>query len=113
MDHPQTLFVEAMKDPGFYPNRPDEVTYRETHISHVFIAGELVYKVKKPVRYSFLDYSTLDKRQHFLREEMRLNKRLASSVYLAVVPITLSINVIVLSCEVRCMRFARGETIIM
>ena len=84
---PQKSLVEAMKEPGFYPNQPAEVTHKETHISHIFIAGELVYKVKKAVRFSFLDYSTLDKRQHFLHEEMRLNKRLASSVYLAVVPI--------------------------
>jgi uncharacterized protein len=48
----------------------------------------LVYKVKKAVRYSFLDYSTLSKRRRFLQEELRLNRRLAPSIYLAVMPIT-------------------------
>jgi aminoglycoside phosphotransferase family enzyme/predicted kinase len=77
-----------MIEPGFYPKSPPSVIRKETHVSDVFLAGDLVYKLKKPVRYSFLDYSTLDKRRHFLEEELRLNRRLAPSVYLAVVPIT-------------------------
>ena len=85
----QEAMVAAMMEPAFYPRPPAEVTHKETHISHLFMAGELVYKVKKAVRYSFLDYSTLAKRRHFLSEELRLNRRLAPSVYLAVVPITL------------------------
>ncbi|HEX2226890.1 MAG TPA: AAA family ATPase, partial [Candidatus Binatia bacterium] len=80
--------VAAMMDPAFYPKSPASVTHKETHVSDVFLAGDLVYKLKKPVRYSFLDYSTLDKRRHFLAEELRLNRRLAPSVYLAVMPIT-------------------------
>ena len=80
--------VQAMLDPEFYPKPPGEVTHKETHISHLFFAGELVYKVKKPVRYSFLDYSTLEKRRYFLQEELRLNRRLAPSVYIGVLPIT-------------------------
>lgn len=84
----QQGLVSAMMQPGFYPKPPSEVTHKETHISHVFLAGELVYKVKKAVRYSFLDYSTLSKRRHFLQEELRLNRRLAPSVYLGVLPIT-------------------------
>lgn len=84
----QDSLVSAMMDPRFYPKPPPEVTHRETHISHLFFAGDLVYKVKKAVRYSFLDYSTLGKRRHFLIEELRLNRRLAPSVYLAMLPIT-------------------------
>jgi aminoglycoside phosphotransferase family enzyme/predicted kinase len=77
-----------MAEPGFYPKAPSKVTHKETHISHVFLTDDLVYKVKKPVRFSFLDYSTPAKRRHFLNEELRLNRRLAPSVYLAVQPIT-------------------------
>jgi aminoglycoside phosphotransferase family enzyme len=59
----QESLLAAMLQPEFYPKPPAEVTHKETHISHLFFAGELVYKVKKPVRYSFLDYSTLEKRR--------------------------------------------------
>jgi len=85
----QEALVAAMMDPAFYPKPLLEVSHIETHISHIFFAGELVYKVKKAVRYSFLDYSTLARRRHFLSEELRLNRRLAPSVYLAAVPITI------------------------
>jgi len=80
--------MTAMLEPEFYPKPPSEVIHKETHISDVFLAGDVVYKVKKPVRFSFLDYSTLAKRRHFLHEELRLNRRLAPSVYLAIVSIT-------------------------
>jgi hypothetical protein len=83
----QGSLIAAMMRPAFYPKPPDEVTHKETHISHLFFAGDLVYKVKKAVRFSFLDYSTLAKRRHYLQEELRLNRRLAPSVYLGVMPI--------------------------
>ncbi|MGH7765964.1 MAG: AAA family ATPase [Candidatus Binatia bacterium] len=76
-----------MTEPGFYPHGPAKVELRQTHISYVFLAGEYVYKVKKPVRFAFLDYSTLEKRRHFCGEELRLNRRLAPKIYLDVVPI--------------------------
>jgi aminoglycoside phosphotransferase family enzyme/predicted kinase len=76
-----------MTQVGFYPHHPVQVELRQTHISYVFLAGEYVYKVKKPVRFAFLDYSTLDKRHHFCREEVRLNRRLSPTVYLGVVPV--------------------------
>jgi uncharacterized protein len=79
--------VQAMLNADFYPKPAGEVAHLETHISHLFFAGELVYKVKKPVRYSFLDFSTLEKRRYFLQEELRLNRRLAPSVYIDVLPI--------------------------
>ena len=82
--------IEAMRNPGFYPGCPTWVELRQTHISYVFLAGEYVYKVKKPVRFTFLDYSTLAKRRHFCLEEVRLNRRLAPAVYLAVLPIITS-----------------------
>ena len=89
----QAELVSAMLEPGFYPKRPSKVAHKETHISHVFLTDDLVYKVKKAVRFSFLDYSTLAKRRHFLNEELQLNRRLAPSVYLAVMPITTDGNV--------------------
>ena len=81
-----------MLDPAFYPRRPSEVAHLETHISHLFFAGDLVYKIKKDVRFSFLDYSTLRKRRFFLHEELRLNRRLAPSVYLGVLPVSYGPN---------------------
>ena len=80
--------LSAMLDPAFYPHGPSEVTRRQTHISDLFFAGELVYKIKKNVRYSFVDYSTLARRKFFLEEELRLNRRLAPSVYLGILPIS-------------------------
>jgi aminoglycoside phosphotransferase family enzyme/predicted kinase len=56
----------------------------ETHISWVLLAGELAYKIKKPLRLPFVDYSTLELRQHFCGEEVRLNQRLAAALYLGV-----------------------------
>ncbi len=83
----QDSLVAAMMQPEFYPKPPEQVTHKETHISHLFFAGELVYKVKKAIRFSFLDYASLAKRRHYLQEELRLNRRLAPSVYLGVMPI--------------------------
>ncbi|HUH65189.1 MAG TPA: AAA family ATPase [Syntrophales bacterium] len=85
MIHPK--LVEAMFRPEFYPNRPEHVEFIETHISYIFVAGDYVYKVKRPVRFDFLDFSTLEKRRIFCNEELRLNRRLAPSVYLDVVEI--------------------------
>ena len=51
----------------------------QTHISVVFLAGDEVYKIKKPVRFAFLDFSTLERRRHFCHEEVRLNRRLAAT----------------------------------
>jgi aminoglycoside phosphotransferase family enzyme/predicted kinase len=80
--------IGALSDPRNWPVPVTEVEVRQTHISAVFLAGEFVYKIKKPVRLSFLDFSTLDKRRHFCDEEVRLNRRLAPDVYLGVVPVS-------------------------
>jgi aminoglycoside phosphotransferase family enzyme/predicted kinase len=84
----QAPLIAAMSEPAFYPQGPSEIGHVETHISHLFFVGELVYKVKKAVRFSFLDYSTPGKRRFCLQEELRLNRRLAPSVYLGVLPIS-------------------------
>jgi aminoglycoside phosphotransferase family enzyme len=80
--------IQAMLDPAFYSHHPKEVELIQTHISYIFLAGELVYKVKKPVDFGFLDFTTLEKRRHFCQEEIRLNKRFSPDVYLEAVPIS-------------------------
>ena len=82
---PDLDLVNAMLDPGFYPHTPASVELRETHISWVFLAGDLAYKVKKPLVLPFLDYGTLERRREMCREEVRLNRRLAPRIYLRVV----------------------------
>lgn len=85
--HIHTL-TAAMLRPEFYPEHPSEIEVRQTHISYVFLAADHVYKIKKPLRLPFLDYSTLPRRRHFCREEVRLNRRLAPNTYLGVVAIS-------------------------
>lgn len=81
------VLVRAMLQPDFYPHRPAKVELVQTHISYVFLAGSEVYKVKKPVRFAFLDFSSLERRRHFCHEEVRLNRRLAGDTYRDVVAI--------------------------
>ncbi len=86
MDLPQ--LIDALSQPGVYPEPARQVETRQTHISVVFLLDTVVYKVKKPVKLEFLDFSTLQQRHHDCEQEVRLNRRLAPSVYLGVVPIT-------------------------
>jgi aminoglycoside phosphotransferase family enzyme/predicted kinase len=78
-------FVAALREPSAYPHPVDGVEVVETHISWVFLAGDRVYKVKKPVDLGFLDFRTLRRRRHFCEQEVRLNRRLAPDTYLGVV----------------------------
>jgi aminoglycoside phosphotransferase family enzyme/predicted kinase len=80
--------IELLSGASAYPHPAEKVEVRHTHISVVFLAGDYAYKVKKPVDLGFLDFSTLEKRCHFCEEEVRLNRRLAPTVYLGVVPVT-------------------------
>lgn len=80
--------VRFLARPSTYGADVTAVATEETHMSWVFLAGDRVYKLKKPVRYPFLDFSTLAARERDCREEMRLNRRLAPKVYLDVVPLT-------------------------
>lgn len=82
--------IEALLSPAAYPERVEHVELRQTHISYVFIADDLVYKLKKPFDFGFLDYTTLEKRKHFCEEEVRLNRRLCEDTYLGVVPVVSS-----------------------
>lgn len=76
--------IEALKSPSFYPDNPPEVRIVETHISYLFFTGKYVYKIKKPVDFGFLDFTTLEKRRFFCRQEVKLNSRLSPDVYLGV-----------------------------
>jgi uncharacterized protein len=83
-------FLEDLARPEAYPApRPTTIHLITTHISWVFITDRDVWKLKRPVDYGFLDYTTLDRRRHFCHEEVRLNSRLAPDVYLGVVPVRL------------------------
>ena len=84
----QRTLVQALQDPARYPYPVARVTLIETHISYVLLTGSFAYKVKKAVDFGFLDFSTLEKRRLFCDEELRLNRRLAPQLYLAVVPIS-------------------------
>jgi aminoglycoside phosphotransferase family enzyme len=74
--------VRFLGDPASYRHRPRAVRVVETNMSFVFLAGPLVFKIKKPVRFPYLDFSTLEARAFFVAEELRLNRALAPQVYL-------------------------------
>jgi aminoglycoside phosphotransferase family enzyme len=80
--------IQALLDPKAYPEPPPRVELMQTQISYVFLAGDYVYKIKKPVDMGFLDYTTLEKRLYYCRKEVELNRRLCANTYLGVVPIT-------------------------
>ena len=82
--------VEFLSKVDSYPHPVSKVIRRETHMSWVFVAGDRVYKLKKPVRFRYLDFSTLQRREVACRAELRLNRRLAPDVYLEVVPLTIT-----------------------
>jgi aminoglycoside phosphotransferase family enzyme/predicted kinase len=81
--------LEFLGMPKAYPSPPATVECIETHASVVFLAGSFAYKVKRAVKYPFLDFSTLAKRQAACLNELRVNARTAPQLYLEVVPITL------------------------
>lgn len=80
--------IRKLHDPACYDHPAGPVQLVETHISHVLLSGDFAYKIKKPLNLGFLDFSTLDLRLRACQEEVRLNRRLAPSIYLDVVPIT-------------------------
>ena len=80
--------IEALSDPHAYPHAVDQVQICQTHISVVFLAGPFAYKIKKPVLFDFVDFSTLELRRFYCSEEVRLNRRLAGPIYHDVIPIT-------------------------
>ena len=79
--------VERLLDPAALPASGASRGAVETHISWVLLAGDRVYKIKKPVNLGFLDFTTLARRRRFCHDEVRLNRRLTSDIYLGVVEI--------------------------
>jgi aminoglycoside phosphotransferase family enzyme/predicted kinase len=84
----QDQVLKFMGRPEAYRPVPTKVEQIETHASIVFLAGDLTYKVKRAVKYPFLDFSTLEKRQAACLKELALNRRTASQLYLDVVPVS-------------------------
>ncbi len=81
--------IETMQQRDFYPYpTSEEIRVIQTHCSVVFLTGDYAYKIKKAVDFGFLDYSTLEKRQHFLQQELAMNQPLAPDIYLSVLPIS-------------------------
>jgi aminoglycoside phosphotransferase family enzyme/predicted kinase len=79
--------IKALLEPKCYPHPAQHVELVVTHISWLLIAGEFVYKIKKPITLPFLDYGTLEKRHACCEAELRLNQRYAPDIYLEVVAI--------------------------
>ncbi|MBZ0105930.1 MAG: AAA family ATPase [Sulfuricella denitrificans] len=83
----QSTLIKALLDPACYDHPVPAVEVIETHISWVLLTGSYAYKIKKPVNFGFLDFSTLEKRHFYCEEELRLNRRFAPRLYLGVTPI--------------------------
>ncbi|MBI4949747.1 MAG: AAA family ATPase [Deltaproteobacteria bacterium] len=79
--------IDALLLPTAFPEASGTITLVQTHVSYLIFTDKFVYKIKKPVDFGFLDFTTLEKRRCFSEEEVRLNSRLAPGVYLKVVKI--------------------------
>jgi len=88
----QALLVQTLRSAGVFDHPVSSIEVLETHISWVLLAGAYAYKFKKAVNFGFLDFSTLQKRHFYCREELRLNRRFARRIYLDVVSITGSVS---------------------
>jgi aminoglycoside phosphotransferase family enzyme/gluconate kinase len=96
-----------MLQPEFYPHPVQEpIRLMQTHVSYVTLTGEYAYKVKKAVDFGFLNYSTLAKRQHFCKEELRLNQRAAAPIYLEALPIAQQDDTFVLGSDDQVVEYA-------
>ncbi|MEX0928016.1 MAG: hypothetical protein WDZ53_01330, partial [Balneolales bacterium] len=80
--------IDFLGNPENLPDETGEVTICQTHGSVLALADHHVYKVKKPVDFGFMDFTTLEKRQANARREIKLNRRLCSDTYLDAVTIT-------------------------
>lgn len=79
--------IQSLEDPAVLGEEAAQIRTLQTHMSWVLLAGPYAYKIKKPVELGFADFSMLERRRHFCNEELRVNRRLAPELYLAVVPI--------------------------
>ncbi len=80
--------IAGLLDPTAYPHPVGDVELVQTHISYVLMAGDVVYKIKKPLNLGFLNFTTLKRRHFYCNEEVRLNRRLCDDTYRGVVPVT-------------------------
>ncbi len=87
-DKVQEKFLQAFLTPEFYPHKTGKIERTETHTAWVFLTGNRAYKIKKPVNFGFLDFSTLEKRRKFCNKELKLNSEL-SDIYLKVEAVSL------------------------
>src|SRR5690242_10961902 len=76
--------INSLFNPRAYPEPTQSVRLIETHVSYLFLTDRYVYKVKKPVDFGFLNFTTLDRRRFYCEEEVRLNRRLSPDLYLGV-----------------------------
>jgi aminoglycoside phosphotransferase family enzyme len=81
-------FIQALLVPSAYEHDAPDIRLVQTHISYVILAGDYVYKFKKPVDFGFLDFTTLEKRHYCCRQELLLNRRLSPEIYLGLVTVT-------------------------
>ena len=79
--------IDDLQNPASFPDKTTNICVVQTHISAVFVGDEFVYKIKKPVNFGFLDFSTLEKRHYCCNQEVALNRRLSQDVYLGVFPV--------------------------
>ncbi|MDX1299242.1 MAG: AAA family ATPase [Pseudomonas sp.] len=84
--------IAALQNPALYSHPVEQFQVIETHISWVILTGPFAYKIKKPVNFGFLDFTELSAREHFCKEELRLNQRLTQGLYLEVLPINGSVD---------------------
>ena len=84
----ESKFLKYLQKPETFGYKVKSVKILQTHISYIALTGRYCYKVKKSVNFGFLDFSTLENRKYFCKEELRLNKRLCPEIYLDVVRIT-------------------------
>ncbi|MGB2680507.1 MAG: AAA family ATPase, partial [Candidatus Competibacter sp.] len=83
----QTVLIASLLDPARYPHPAATVEHLQTHISHILLAGDFAYKIKKPVDLGFLNFTSLERRKYYCAAELRLNRRLAPQLYLDCLPI--------------------------
>ena len=74
-------YIQFLQQQESYPHPADNITLVQTHISFVLLAGDSVYKWKKPVDFGFLNFSSLEKRQYYCEQELELNRRLCPDLY--------------------------------
>lgn len=79
--------IKDLMKPEAYPEPHGEIHLLQTHISFIILTEKYVYKIKKPVNFGFLDFTTLDKRRFYCQQELDLNRRLSPEVYLDLIDI--------------------------